>query len=127
MSWRSAWQKFKATAEKEIPKGFFGTENLGPLLDKVEEAEKKYEKLLEKKGTSKDEMTRAKKELDTAAQKAYVAAEVYRKAAEEYKKRPDMEPPAKQQALTMVWHFLGTQIVKPIKKMQAVPAGQPLG
>jgi len=126
MSLRSDWLKEKAQHEKKIPKGFFGTENLGPLLDKVEEAEKKYEKLLAKKGTSQDEMTRAKKELNTAASKAVLAAEVYRKAADQYKNGPDMDPAAKQ-ALSMVGHFLGTQIVKPIKKMQAVPAGQPLG
>src|SRR5262249_44435695 len=72
-------------AERVVPRGFFGGADLGPLLDKMEEAEKKIEKTIDKKGEGKataEDVSRAKQEFQRAALRAAEAAVAYRKKSE---------------------------------------------
>ena len=75
---RDEWKKAKEKAEKVIPKGFFKGADLGPLLDEVEAAEKKLDKV---KGTDVKGMEKAKVELAKVINKALTATSDYTKLA----------------------------------------------
>src|SRR5262245_34016647 len=108
MSMRSDWQQAKAEAEKVVQKGFFKGADLGPLLDKMEAAEKKIEKATDVKAGKK-----AKQEFQQAAQKAAEAAGTYRKMAEMASKSQDNSEEVRK-AMTKVEQMLFAEIITPI-------------
>ena len=110
---RKTWQDAKAKTAAAIPSGFFGTADLGPLLDAFEAAEKKHEKL---PGTaSEKDQKKAYDAVKAALKAARDAVGIYVKKVTDAQKDPaNKDNTAFQDALKVVLKVLTYDISNPL-------------